>query len=329
MTVTDDTRLRGATRWSMAARCARMSAYGLLGEQPEEPDETTQLRWVRGKMDETWWIENHLQAKHGEENVIREKAVPWPAEGLPAGELHEDAFVVTEGMPYEIKSHLDGDPMDSDFLQLKGALHFDQDVKEKVGALIVIDRDLKWEALPVFLRDEDIEEVEQRAADVIRAGKTRELPARVCEKPADARGRMCPFAEVCFAGWERPDPLHLDGDIALVALDLMHAQTRAAAAAKLAKELDAEKKAIAERLTEWDLVPGLEYSGAGVRVKRTHVDATEKLSLKNLRDAGALTDELDTVLRPFITASGEHDRWKITPVDEIELDEDDFGEAPF
>lgn len=318
----------------MAARCSRMAAYGLLGETPEEPSEHLKLLWIRGKMDEGWWIENVLAPKVGLENITREKAVPWPATGLPIGELHEDAFVATEGMPYEIKSHAGGQIMDSDFLQLKGALHYDQDVAPdggpKVGALVVIDRDLKWEALPVFLTPDDVEEIEQRAADVIRAGKTGELPDRVCEKPSDARGHLCPFADTCFAGWQRPDPKHLDGDIALLAIELGHAQDAERAARKIASEHEAVRKELAERLAGWELEPGVEYMGAGVRVKRTHVNDVERLSYSELKKSGMLDEELAARLGPFVSRSGAHDRWKVVADAEAELIDADFGdEAPF
>jgi hypothetical protein len=312
-----------------------MASYGLLGETPEEPTERTKLLWIRGKLDEGWFIDHILAPRVGGENVTREKAVPWPVDQLPVGELHEDAFVSTEGMPYEIKSHADGSLMDSDYLQLKGALHYDQDVvapagKPKVGALVVIDRDLQWQAIPVYLTDDAIEEVEQRAADVIRAGKTGELPDRVCEKPGDARGHLCPFAEKCFAGWSPPDPVHLDGDIGLLAIELMHAQTAERAKRKEAAAIEEERKAIAERLAEWNLVPGLEYRGAGVRLKRTKVDDSEKVSLSQLKKAGAFTPELEVALRPFINASGGHDRWSVKPDADAGLTADDFGEeAPF
>lgn len=326
----NDQRLRGKTRWSMAARCPRMAAYGLLGEQPEEPDEQTQLRWARGKLDETWFIEHVLAAKVGLENIIREKAVPWPSDGLPAGELHEDAFVTTQAMPYEVKSHADGDLMDSDYLQLKGALRHDPDVTgdPKTGALVVIDRDLKWEAVPVFLTDDDVEEIDSIAAQVIEAGKTGQLPERVCEKPADARGRLCPFAAKCFHDWVPPDPERLNSDVAMLAIDLRHAQERA-------KELKAElapveerRKEIAALLAEWDLQPGIEYVGAGVKVKLTRISDTERLSLTQIRKAGAWTPELADALGEYVTASGGHDRWTVKPDAESSGDVD-FGETPF
>lgn len=337
MTATaEDTRLRGRARWSMTARCARMAAYALVGETPEEPDEDTKHFWIRGKYDETWWIENKLAPKVGGlQNIIREKAVPWPNTGLPVGELHQDAYVIPEKMPYEIKSHFDGSIMDSDYLQAKGEIYFDEDIptvpdEPKVGALVVINRNLKWEAVPIFVTDEDVIEIEARAAAVIHAGKTGELPARVCEKKGDARGKLCPFAEKCFAGVEKLDPKHLDGDIGLLAIELMHVQNEERAARKIATEAEGRRKEIAERLAAYDLEPGVEYNGAGVKVKRTHVNDVEWLSFGKLKKAGALTDDLEAQLRPFIKPSGAHDRWTIQPSGDGELVDADFGdEAPW
>ncbi len=124
--------------------------------------------------------------------------------------------------------------------------------------------------------------------------------------------------------------MHLDGDVAILALELMHAQTAASAARKLADSLDVERREVAARLGEWDLVPGMEYVGNGVKVKRTKVDDSERLSLKKLRDAGAVTSALDATLRPFITASGGHDRWTIKPAADSGTTAEDFGaDTPF
>src|SRR3989304_7474214 len=94
--------LKGATRWSMASRCGRMAAYGLLGVDPEPPPPREQGRFARGR-DTEEYIVRQLIAKHGDGNVIRQKAVPWPAPpALPLGELHSDATIVPERLPAEV-----------------------------------------------------------------------------------------------------------------------------------------------------------------------------------------------------------------------------------
>lgn len=197
-----DTRLKGATRHSMNVRCPRMAYYAYVGVDPQEPDEDTQRRWERGKMDERWYIER-LRKKHGRRNVRTQKAVPWPNEGLPLGELHEDAFIVPLAQPVEVKSHLSGGAAEHDILQLAGALLYDDEAGD-AGALVVLDRDLRERITVVTLDDELREQVESRAAALVEAVLNETEPARVCEKPSDGRALMCPFIGHCFDGWEAP-----------------------------------------------------------------------------------------------------------------------------
>lgn len=330
MTVTADTRLKGRTRWSLAARCPRMAGYALLGEEPAPESEETLLYFERGKLDEQWFVEHILEPRFGVDNVIRQKAVPWPSNDVPVGELHGDAFVTTEGMPWEIKSRAAGEPADFDFVQLAGAVHFDPDATKNAGVLAVIDRNLQREYLPVVLTDDLVEQVESIAADVVKTARTGELAARVCEKPADGRARMCPYVSTCFADWTPPDPINLDGDIAVLALDVMHAQDQKRILTKELAEADTEYKQLAARLAEHDLDPGREYIGAGVKVKRTAFPDSERFSLSKARRSGVWTDGDDERFGPFVSLSGAHDRWAIQPTGNIELTPDDFGEeAPF
>lgn len=330
MAATDDTRLKGRTRWSMAARCPRQAAYGLLGADPEPPDEITELRWARGKMDETWFVEHVLEPRFGRRNIQREKAVPWPNGNgaMPVGELHQDVYVRSERTVFEIKSHLSGEPSDTDYVQLAGEVLYDPDVETKAGTLVVIDRDLKWEAIPV-LAEHYREQIEETARQVIEAGKTGELPQRVCEKPADARSLMCPFADRCFADWEPPDPEHLDGDLAALAIDLKLAQDAERQARAVVDEAEKRRKEIAATLAEWELQPGVEYVATGVSLKRTKVEDSERLSLSTMRKAGAVTRELEQQLAPFITRSGGHDRWTVKRTLDVVPTNEDFGDVPF
>lgn len=333
MTVADDTRLRGKTRWSMSARCPRMGAYGLLGETPEEPDEEMQGLWERGKMDEAWWIERYLIPRYGRDGLQLQKAVEWGPGGQIIGELHPDAFVNSEGMPYEIKSHLDGDPAEFDYVQLCGEMHFDPDAGSH-GALVVIDRNLKWEAIPVVLTSDRVDQVEEIARVVADAGMTGDLPDRVCEKPADGRSRMCPFVDVCFAGWTPPAVISLDDEVARLAVDVVLLDQARQPLKTAYEEADAAYKAAAAKLVPFELQPGRKYEsdGGAVTIKRTHVADVEKISLKKLREAGVLTAEDEAKLAPFVTASGAHDRWAVTATDEAiaKVRQEDYGEeAPW
>lgn len=327
---TTDTRLKGRTRWSLTARCSRMAGYALIGEEPAPENEDTQLLFERGLMDEQWFCDRVLDPRFGPENVIRQKTVPWPNNGLPVGELHTDAFVISEGMPWEIKSRASGDPADFDFVQLAGQIHFDPDATKGAGVLAVIDRNLQREYIPVVLTDDLIEQVESLAADVVHTARTGELAERVCQKPADGRARMCPFVDKCFEGWQRPDPLNLDGDVAVLALDVMHAQTRKRDLTKQAEEAEKEYKELAARLAEWELAPGATYTGSGVKVKRTAFPASEKFSLSTARKAGVWTEDDEQRFAPFVKASGAHDRWAIEQTAPAAATVEDFDEdAPW
>lgn len=329
MTVTADTRLQGRTRWSMAVRCPRQAGYALLGEEPAPENEDTLLLFERGLLDEQWFCDNVLEPKFGADNIIRQKAVPWPATGLPIGELHGDAFVVSEGIPWEIKSRADGEPADFDFIQLAGAIHFDADAGD-TGVLAVIDRNLQREYIPVVLNDEMVEQVEDIAAQVVTCARTGELPQRVCSKPADGRSRMCPFVSTCFADWTPPDAIDLDGDVAVLALDVMHAQNRKREATKTLEQADTEYRELAARLAEWDLQAGRDYVGAGVKVKRTEFPDSERFSLLKARKAGMWTPSDDERFSPFLSFSGGHNRWAIEQTGPTQPAVNDFGdEAPW
>lgn len=329
MTITADTRLQGRTRWSMAVRCPRQAGYALLGEEPAPENEDTLLLFERGKLDELWFVEHVLEPKFGADNIIRQKAVPWPAEGLPVGELHGDAFVTTEGVPWEVKSRAAGEPADFDFIQLAGAIHWDPEAGD-TGVLAVIDRDLQREYIPVILNDDLRDQVEDIAAQVVSCARTGELPRRVCQKPADGRARMCPFVHTCFADWTPPDPINLDGDIAVLALDVMHAQNRKREATKAQETADGEYKKLSAQLAEWELEAGRDYIGAGIKVKRTAFPDSERFSLSKARKSGVWSPADDERFGPFLSLSGAHDRWAIAQTGPVTATADDYGsEAPW
>jgi hypothetical protein len=196
-------RLKGATRWSMTAKCPRQAFYAFQGVDPVEPDEETQRRFERGRMDERWYIER-LRKKWGRKNVRTQKAVPWPNEGLPLGELHTDAFIVPLAQPIEVKSHLAGAPSQHDLIQLAGEIFFDEEAGD-TGALVVLDRDLNERILTVTLDDELRGEVQARAQALLDGVLNDRPPERVCMKPSDGRQHLCPFIEHCFEGWEQPE----------------------------------------------------------------------------------------------------------------------------
>lgn len=329
MSAATDTRLRGRTRWSAACRCPRQAAMGLLGHEPEPVDDQTRLLWERGKLDEQWVIDKILEPEFGFDNIIRQKAVEWPATGLPIGELHSDAFVVSEGMPVEIKSHANGEPSDHDFVQLEGQLAFDPDAKG-VGTLIVVDRNLQRQMIPVKLTDDGRARVEGIAGEVIEAGRTGVLPARTCEHPSEGRGKFCPFISDCFAGWEAPAAVEVAAEHQQLLAEAFRLKQRADRLKEPWSEAQAEYDAAKEALTALPVGSGVELAGGGVIAKRTDVAARSSFDLKEARRAGIYTGDDETRFAPFVKPVGAHTRWTLKRDESVPLLAEDFGdEAPW
>ena len=338
-TASDDVRLRGRTRWSMASRCARMASYGLIGTEPD-PISPAQARlqrrlFRRGRRigDE---VMDDFSEKYGEENIIREHASVWPDEGLPLGELHADGFVIPEKMAVEVKSSTSPSSiLDSAIVQLGGEIRWNPDAE--IGCLAIADPtgSNETELLPVILTDELTERVEGIAAQVVESARTGELPPRVCSKPSDARGRMCPFAATCFEGWQAPDPLDLSEDIAQLAVDLKQAQDEERVAKQAIVLAETRRKEIAAQLSGWELVPGMDYLGNGIKLKRTKVDDSPRFSYSKAVKAGVFsspiwTPEHEALISPFLALSGGHDRWKVDVVSESSAPKasgDEWGET--
>lgn len=336
MTVTDDIRLRGRTRWSSAAKCPRQCAYGLLGATPAEPDERTKRLWRRGRQLGAD-LANDFAAKYGEENVVREKAVPWPDNGLPLGELHTDVWVRTEKLAVEVKSSTSpASILDDAITQLGGEIRWDEEAE--VGCLAIVDP-TGWrepELLPVFLTDELTERVENIAAQVVTAAKGGPLPERVCKNPSEGRGKFCAFIDVCFADWQAPDPLDLSGDVAQLAVDLKQAQDEERVAKQAAAEKETRRKELAAQLSEWNLLPGMDYLGEGVKLRRTKVDDSPRFSYSKASKAGVFsqplwTPEHEALIAPFVSLSGGHDRWKVELLSEQapKPSGEDYGDVPW
>jgi hypothetical protein len=310
MSTTIPERLRGATRWSMAARCPRMAAYGLLGVDPEPPTPRDQGRFARGR-DAGHYFARQMKAKHGEENVIEEAAVAWPAPpALPVGELHVDVVVKPDRLGIECKNTAWPDGLfDSAVTQIAGAVHFSPDID--TGLVVILDSDYQitneW---PVFLNDELIEKVETTAAAVVEAGKSGTLPERVCEKKADARGHFCPFADHCFADHEEepardaPELSALASEGWLIYRDL--------------KQKKGETKELQERWDDWkaraleaEIPPGRTMSN-GIEIKRSDRRGSHSFSLAKARAAGVWQSVHDEVFSAFIGQSSGSTTFDLT-----------------
>lgn len=327
MTAATDKRLRGATRWSLTARCVRMAFYGFTGVEPAEPDEETKLRWERGQMDEDWMI-RQLRARHGRKNVRVQKAVPWPSEGLPLGELHQDAYIVSERLPVEIKSHLNGDISDSDIIQLAGEILYDPEADDR-GVLIAIDRDLRRREIPVILNDQLRAEVETRASALTEAVLTETVPARVCEKPSDGRSLLCPFVSYCFADWEpEQDVISLDGpEFAELAETALQAKRRRDETKAAYDAAETEWKEATAALAEHDWPAGKSVC-AGIQISRSPRNGRTTFRYSEAVKTGAWTPLDDERLGAFVHIGDGYDVWDAERV--AKPSAEDFGdEAPW
>lgn len=313
----------------MASRCARQASYGLLGVEPTPPTARESGRMARGR-DAGRYFARQMAAKHGEENVIFEAAVPWPAPpALPIGELHTDVALLSERLAIEVKNSVWVDSMyDSSVLQLAGALHFGRD-RFDAGLLVFMDHDYQiTHEFPIFLTDELIEKVESIAAAVIEAGKTGQVPERICEKPADGRGHFCPFIEHCFADWTPPQAVARE-DLAQLASEAWLIQRDLKAAKGNVGELQERWDAMKERLSEIEIQPGVEVFAGPVKIKRIDVKARETFSKAKAVTAGVWTNLDDERFGPFVKLGEPSVRFDLHRMEgggELDID---YGDTPF
>lgn len=329
MSTAADTRLRGRTRWSAAARCPRWAAMGLLGHDPAPPDDRTQRLWLRGKMLGVY-MADRFAARYGEEQVVREKAVPWPATGLPLGELHTDVYIAPERMAVEVKSSSSpASLLDDALTQLAGEVHFDPEAD--IGGLAIVDPvDLAEELTPFILTDEAIEHVETIAALVADAGKTGTLPPCSACNPTECHFKGCPYTGEAWAGWLAPVPGKLTGEAAGLVRELYAAKQARAVRKAEHEQADQAYKDICARLSELGVDAG-EYDVGPLRLRRTDVEASERFSLSKARKSGVWASEHDGLFQPFLTLAGAHSRWSVEKVgDGPTVTVDNFGEdVPF
>lgn len=336
MTETVD-RLRGATRWSMASRCSRQASYGLLGVEPTPFTPREAGRMARGRFAGEY-IGRQMKAKYGDDDVVLEMGIPWPAAPqLPVGELHTDIVVLSERLAIEVKNSVWVDSMyDSAVLQLAGALHFGRD-KLDGGLLVFVDHDLQiTHEFPVFLTDELIEQVEAIAAAVIAAGRegTKALPERVCEKPGDGRKHFCPFVEHCFSDWVEPPLLPVSDDPeqaqewARLASEGWVIQRDLRTAKGDTEALQDAWDAWKARAVEMGVPPGERMAGP-IKVKRIEVKGRETFSLAKARTAGVFGPGDEERFGPFTKLGEPSVRFELSKTDGAPLDIDYGEDVPF
>jgi CRISPR/Cas system-associated exonuclease Cas4 (RecB family) len=306
-----------------------MAALGLLGTEPLPITERQHGRFQRGK-DAQRYIGQRFEEKYGADDIEHERAVAWPSGNgqLPIGELHEDIYVRSEKLIVEVKSseNIDG-IFDSALLQVKGQLHFDPEAES--AALAFIDRDYQiTDMFPVVLTDEDREEIDGIAANVVHAGKTGELPPRVCATPGEGISHMCPFIAQCFEGWEppadeeRPDIEPVVAQAYLAKRDLDEAKSQL-------KPLEERWDAARAELDAVDLPPKLAVLAGQVLVKRTPVAGRESFSLAKARKLGLFSDEDAARFDAVISVGAGHNRFSLERIGDEPLDLGFGDEAPF
>lgn len=322
-------RLKGRTRWSLAARCPRMAAYGLLGAEPEELTERHRGRFQRGK-DAQRYFGGRLAEKYGDANVVTEKAVLWPKPpALPMGELHTDFVIVPDRLALEVKSTVHIDSNFGDYMtQLAGQVYWDDDVDS--GGLVFLDGDYQESAIfPIVITDEWVGLLDGIAEEVAEAGASGNLPPRVCQKPGDAFGKFCPFAEECFRDWE-PEPAALRHEHEVLATEAYLANRDLKFAEAELKPLKTRWEDARDALREAELQPG-ENACGNITVKVTEVMAAKTFSLAKARKSGLWTSMHDEVFDAFISDRDAYQRFSFVREGDAPLDIgiDDDEPPPF
>ncbi len=306
-----------ALRASELARCPRQCAYRGLAADAREPDERTRRYFARGHMYGAY-VGQQLEARFGPDDVERERVIPWPL-----GEGHADFYVRSMKLLIETKSTVapsTSSPMfDMAVWQLKIYLRFDPEAEH--GALYIVNpSSLDGEdVVTVTLTDDDIREIDAQVESVRVALDGGPLPDRVCDRPSQARGRLCPFAVTCFEGWE-PDPAReiTDPRAADLAARIYEAKQKEREHRAPLTEAEADRKQAEAELAEL-----LEQGASDVgpfRVTRSDRHR-ESFNLKKARLAGVPDDLLDE----FTSVS----RFSMWTVDRQAPPAEDYGDVPF
>ena len=305
----------------VARGCERMSVGRATGWEPEEPTGEAKEWFARGHLFE-WYVGKQLDAKHGRENIIRQ-----PEFQHPLGKGHSDFLIVPERLLVEVKSTQAGTlttpVFENGVTQLKIGVRYHPDADR--GALYMINPSTLRPAdiFNVALTDADIADIDATFARIAAHIDARTLPDRVCTKPGQARGRMCPFAATCFADWEAPEPGEVTDPAALELASRIVALKNDERTHKLAYEaIEAARKEAQAELAEY--VDEGESTVGPFNVKRWHVNGKQSFQVKAAVAAGISME----LLAPFITIGNGHERIEITTA-ETAGDIDYGSEAPF
>lgn len=223
-----ETVARPLLRWSAVRDCPRKAIYEATGAPSRERTDREHRILFRGRRigrdyaeilslkhnardDHRKFIRNRNRSEetgggyYGAGKVWCEKKIVWPL-----GVGHADIWLPETGTLVEVLSSAHASPQNvhSKKLQLVGYMEHDPEARN--GVLVVLDpNDLSETRHLVSRHDEQyaglVAEMRARIEQVQQWDSTGEPPARVCEKPSDARSHFCVYAEHCFDGWEAPE----------------------------------------------------------------------------------------------------------------------------
>jgi hypothetical protein len=192
-------------------------------------------------------------------------------------------------------------------MQLKIALRYRDDAD--TGALYVINPSTLRPAdiFKVVLTDEAAEAIDETFRRIERHIELEVLPDRVCAKPSQARGYLCPLVAACFEGWEPPDIEEIDTPEAHTAVaELARIKAQETTLRRALDALETERKD--QQQVVGDLVPVGDSIVGGFAVKRIHKTRGPSFSVKAYQAAGGSLEALAEYLR----GGSEWDEYRIT-----------------
>lgn len=318
-------RVLEGVRLSELARCPRACALRGLGAEPTEPS-GRQRRWMSRGQIFGMYAALQFEQLHGKGNVEREREVPWPL-----GTGHADIYIRPEKLLIEVVSSTSPDGiLPAKIRQVRRYLHFDPEA-ERAAVYVINPADLDREDLiPVELRDEDVDEIEDEVSAVQEALAGGDLPDCSASTPTECRlARFCSFTDVAWAGWFPPPATELPAAPDVVALlvewtacKTAEAEHKAAGAANYER-----RREVQALLAEHGVEAGTEYAVGGFSVKRQVRAGSASFSLARARSSGTWTPGHDEMFAPFLKVGDPSEMWAIKKLGETDLD---FGEeAPF
>ncbi|MBA2707203.1 MAG: hypothetical protein H0U59_05300 [Gemmatimonadaceae bacterium] len=313
-------------RPSLWARCVTAAVFQGRGEaEAPHPPEAEEYFWRGNVFEEI--VMRQIEAKHGKENVERQVEIPIP--GIGTG--HADGYLKTEKALLEIKSTTSPYPNSDTFAfgvaQLQRYIAYHPEAEK--GYLYMVDpnRMRAAEVREVALTEEDFFRIEAERVEIVEqvAGNAplalHGSERRPCTRPSQARNRFCPFAAVCFDGWEEPVPNIVSDPeamrLARLVRDIEFEERDHKAALKVTEPLKRDAKAA---LSEYCPEKGESVVGPFL-VKTWTVSGTVKVSDRALRAAG-----IDPA--PFSTRNPDQIRVQVSESEEH--GDIDFGDdTPF